>query len=152
MPVGASLWCGAQQVARMAIESRNRTGRMPEMSETGERRLNPELRELIVEASVSLARLDADRLDELALSCQMLNRDAATFTTERRAKLAREACEAAGEMALFERVLEATRANLDVFSRLRELREGKLEYRGGTGVVARGRGHWAVTESGHGID
>jgi hypothetical protein len=141
MPAAVSLWCGVQQVALMAIERRNRTGRMPEMSETGERRLNRELRELIVEASVSLARLDADRLDELALACQMLNRDAATFTTEGRAKLARQACEAVGEMAVFERVLEATRANLDVFRRLRELREGKLEYRGGTGVVARGGGH-----------
>ena len=38
-------------------------------------RFNPELKALVVEASLALARLDADRLEELALSCQALNRD-----------------------------------------------------------------------------
>ncbi len=36
---------------------------------------NPELKELVVEASRALARLDAPRLEELALSCEALNRD-----------------------------------------------------------------------------
>jgi hypothetical protein len=35
----------------------------------------PKLKELVVEASRALARLDADRLEELALSCQALNRE-----------------------------------------------------------------------------
>ena len=34
-----------------------------------------EIREVIAEASQALARLDADRLEELALACQALNRD-----------------------------------------------------------------------------
>jgi hypothetical protein len=47
-------------------------------------------------------------------------------------------------MAVFARVLEATKANLKVMSRLRELRGGRLEY-----GEAQARG-WAGTESGHG--
>jgi hypothetical protein len=35
----------------------------------------PKLKELVVEASRALARLDAERLEELALSCQALNRE-----------------------------------------------------------------------------
>jgi len=91
---------------------------------------NPELRELVVEASLALARLDADRLEELAVSCQALNRDLAPaqFAGTDRAALARQAREASEEMAIFGRVLEATRANLDVMRRLRERRSGRVEY------------------------
>jgi hypothetical protein len=92
---------------------------MPEMRKQVHRRANPDLRELIVEASLSLARLDADRLDELALSCQALNRDMVPSSGEGRMKLARQAQQAAGEMAVFARVIEATRANLDVLNRQR---------------------------------
>ncbi len=38
------------------------------MQELEARHGNPELKELVVEASRALARLDADRLEELALS------------------------------------------------------------------------------------
>jgi hypothetical protein len=103
-----------------------------------------ELRKLVKEASRALARLDADRLEELALSCQVLNRELEPARTPQRAELARQAQDAAGEMAVFSRVLEATRANLDVMNRLRELRAGRLEY---GEPQARG---WAGTESGHG--
>jgi hypothetical protein len=85
------------------------------------------LKETVAEASRALARLDAGRLEELALSCQALNRDLAEADNKR---LAVEFREAASEMAVFARVLEATRANLQVMNRLRELREGRLEYRG----------------------
>ena len=83
------------------------------MQEAGARRTHPELKELVVEASRALARLDADRLEELALSCQALNRDLAPAERRRsgRCWLARLS-EAAGDMAVFARVLEATRANL----------------------------------------
>ena len=67
----------------------------------GARWVHPELKELVVEASRALARLDADRLEELALSCQALNRDLAPASTKQRAELARQAREAAGEMATF---------------------------------------------------
>jgi hypothetical protein len=100
---------------------------------------NSELKELVVEASQALARLDAARLEELALSCQALT--LAPKTKHSRELLARQAREAVGDMAVFARVLEATRANLNVMRRLKELREGSLEYserqvRGGAGGEA----------------
>lgn len=98
------------------------------MQNSGAFRVHPELKDLVVEASRALARLDADRLEELALSCQALNRDLEPVSAEERAALARQAREAAGDMATFARVLEATRANLHVMNRLRELRAGQLEY------------------------
>jgi hypothetical protein len=111
------------------------------MQQTGTRWVHPGLKELVAEASRSLARLDADRLEELALSCQALNRDLAPAGPEQRAELARQAREAAGDMATFSRVLEVTRANLHVMNRLRELRAGRLEY---------GQDKWSRTETAHG--
>jgi hypothetical protein len=98
------------------------------MQEIGESRVHPKLRDLVVEASRSLALLDADRLEELALSCQALNRRQASEEAEARTELRLEASEAAGDMAVFRRVLEATRANLDVMHRLQQQRAGCLEY------------------------
>jgi aminopeptidase N len=98
------------------------------MQEMDESRVHPKLKDLVVEASRSLALLDADRLEELALSCRTLNRRLAPLDAEARAELKLEAAEAAGDMAVFGRVLEATRANLEVMRRLRRLRAGCLEY------------------------
>lgn len=126
------------------------------MQEMGECRVRPKLKELVAEASRALARLDADRLEELALCCQALNRDLvqnelAHGDAADRAALAMECKEATSDMAVFARVLEATRANLNVMNRLRELRAGRLEYREGPseygGPPAPG---WRGTESGHG--
>lgn len=102
------------------------------MQVVGKRRCDPELKKIVTEASHALARLDADRLEELALSCQALNRELQSSSDLDRRDLARQAKDARGEMAVFARVLEATRANLNVMHRLRELREGRLEY-GDTG-------------------
>jgi len=110
----------------------------------GTRREYPELKALVVEASRALARLDADRLEELALSCQALNKGLAGAEQGEREVLALQARQAEGDMAVFARVLEATRANLNVMNRLRDLRAGRLEYGEGQ---ARG---WAGTESRHG--
>lgn len=115
------------------------------MQELGASQSNPELKELVVEASQALARLDTARLEELALSSQVLTK--ASMLTEHaneRDLLAQQARDAAGDMAVFARVLEATRANLHVMNRLRELRMGSLEYserqvRGGAEAEA-GRG------------
>jgi hypothetical protein len=112
-----------------------------EMRESGTRWVHPEMKALVVEASRSLARLDADRLEELALSCQALNRDLAPASTKQRAELVRQAREAAGDMATFSRVLEVTRANLNVIKRLRDLRAGRLEYH---------PNGWSRTETEHG--
>ena len=90
--------------------------------------VKPELRELVVAASLALARMDADRLEDLALSCAALNRDLAPITDAEREERARQARDAAAEMAVFGRVLEATRANLDVMERVREKRGSRLEY------------------------
>ena len=114
------------------------------MQGLGESAGQPELKELVDEASQALARLDARRLEELALCCQSLTRTPGN--ADQRQSLARQAREAAADMAIFARVLEATRANLQVMNRLKEMRAGRLEYserqaRGGTG-----------TEGGHGHD
>jgi len=108
-------------------------------------RTNPELRELVVEASLSLARMDAERLEELALSCQALNRDLGTMTAAEREERARQARGAAAEMTGFGRVLEATRANLEVMERVRERRAARLEY-------GRDWRPWALAEKSHGND
>ncbi len=105
---------------------------------------HPKLKQLVAEASAALARLDADRLEELALSCQALNRDLAEADGERRAALAIESREATRDMAVFARVLEATQANLKVMNRLREYRAGRREY---SEPLPRG---WLRTENGHG--
>lgn len=93
-----------------------------------ERGEQPALRNLVAEASRALALLDADRLEELVLSCQALNRDLEAMHAGQRRRLACQAREATGEMAVLERVLGATRANLGVMRRLRDLREGRFEY------------------------
>jgi len=114
------------------------------MGELGARRVHPVLKQLVVEASQALARLDADRLEELALTCQVLNRDLnrntngdangdasldlAPVSAIDRRDLASEAREAVADLAVFGRVLEATRANLQVMCRLRDLRQGRREY------------------------
>jgi hypothetical protein len=56
---------------------------------------NPEIKELVVEASRALARLDAPRLEELALSCEALNRDLDSMDAGEKSDLARQAREAA---------------------------------------------------------
>jgi hypothetical protein len=114
------------------------------MQELGRHRWDRELKTIVAEASVALARLDAHRLEELALSCQALNRDQASATWDEHLELGRQSKEAAGEMAVLARVLEATRANLDVMNKLRALREGRLEYGAGDSRP------WTLTESDHG--
>lgn len=114
------------------------------MQQMRERRVHQGLKELVVEASRALARLDAGRLEELALSCQALNQDPGPEDTEHRAALAYEMRETAGDMAVFARVLEATRANLHVMNRLSDLRSGRLEYGERPGR------QWALKESRHG--
>jgi hypothetical protein len=98
------------------------------LREPGERWKHPLLITLVTEASRSLACLDAERLEELAFSCLALNRDLAQADVETRGALAAESKEATSDMAVLARVLEATRANLNVMNRLRELRGGRLEY------------------------
>ncbi len=109
------------------------------------------LKELVEEASRALALLDADRLEELALSCQALNRELTHADAETRAALTREAHEATGKMAVLGKVLEATRANLNVMNRLQELRGGPLEYSAGHFEPGEAQApKWKRSESGYG--
>jgi len=112
-------------------------------------RCNPELRELVVGASLALARLDADRLDQLALTCQALNHDLA-LVGEGKRDMERQAREALAEMAVLGRVLEATRSNLEVMNRLRELRRGRQGYAGWP--LKGSAGPWARAEKFDGND
>jgi hypothetical protein len=102
------------------------------MQDPQEHPANPALKELVVEASKALALLDAERLEELAVSCEALTRTLNSNDmqedAEARRLVARQAREAQGDMAVFARVLEATRANLSVMKRLREIRAGRVEY------------------------
>lgn len=80
-------------------------------------RVAPELKQIIAEASQALACLDANRLEELAGCCQAFHRDLPPGN-----ELQRQALDARTDMAVFTHVLEATRANLNVMRRLRDLR------------------------------
>jgi hypothetical protein len=119
------------------------------MQGLGKRQHSVELKQIVGEASRALATLDADRLEELALSCQALNRDLSPMDGPTRDSLGRQAKEARGEMAVLSRVLEATRANVHVMNRLRELREGRLEYRPPASAEM---SHGVVSERDHGDD
>lgn len=107
--------CGAMKRTRAAVA-------------VGRGLKHPELKELVWEASHALASLDMKRLEELAHCCQALNRELAPVDSTARANLARQAREAADEMAIFSRVIDATRANLNVMNRLRDLRAGRFGY------------------------
>ncbi len=130
------------------------------MQELGAGSSNPELKELVAEASCALSRLDTARLKELALSCAALNRELGPMGVEKKRELARQARDAVSDMAVFARVLDATRANLNVMTRLREIRAGRIEYserqaRGGagTGSLSSGACRWGEdAEAGHGND
>ncbi|HWG19006.1 MAG TPA: hypothetical protein VG225_00665 [Terracidiphilus sp.] len=90
------------------------------------RRVDPELKQIVREASRALAALDVERLEELSRACEALNH--VPLHGAVRAERARQATAAAADMAVFARVLEATRANLNVMNRLRALRQGQVEY------------------------
>ena len=98
------------------------------MDESVKRWAHPELKELVMEASQALALLDAGRLQELALSCRLLNRDLDSAGSEDRARLAKQARDASSEMEVLASVLNVTRSNLNVMNRLRDARIGSLEY------------------------
>jgi len=98
------------------------------MSSGAERALqgSQSLKTLIEEATAALGRMDAERLAELALSCEALNRELPAGSAEARRRSA-EVREAGKAMRVFLRVLDATRANAEFLRRLREP-SGQLEY------------------------
>ena len=88
----------------------------------------PVLKALVRDASSALAWLDSARLAELAEACEALNRELPVCGERESAAFVEEAREALRDMSIFERVLDATRANMRVIDRLAELREGRVEY------------------------
>jgi hypothetical protein len=98
------------------------------MHETDPAAVKPELKALVVEASRALALLDVPRLEELAVSCDALNRSLDSMSAEDKRELTQQAREAQADMSVLRRVLEATRANRNVMRRLRQMRERRLEY------------------------
>lgn len=104
------------------------------------RRSHPELKELVREASCALSLLDAGRLEELALCSRALIRDIEFRDDAGRGEMARQTRESREDMAIFGRLIEATRVNLAVMARIRALRQGRhLEY--GERGAQRGRGY-----------
>jgi len=97
------------------------------MGETLDYRVRPSLKHMITEASLALARLDSDRLEELGLSCEALTRGLRNSSENNKTSFECEVRNAAQEMAVFSRVLEATRSNLTVMHRLREMRGRRME-------------------------
>jgi hypothetical protein len=81
----------------------------------------PALNEILAQAAQALASLEADRLEEMALYCEEL-----LYQPEACVELDGE--NAVQEMAIFGRVIEATRTNLNVMRRIREVRAAQLEY------------------------
>ncbi|HEY6490676.1 MAG: hypothetical protein WCC26_19005 [Terracidiphilus sp.] len=103
------------------------------------------LQDLLRDASQALACLDSDRLEALAVSCRALNPFDSSDAVDR-ARLTGQAQSVQQDLAVFARVLAATRANIEVMRRLEGLREGKIEY------GARWGGAWAPRENRHGND
>ena len=100
------------------------------------------LKRLVREASDSLARLDATRLEELAACCEALNRAPGPEDPAGRGLLEVEMRGALGEMLVLARVLEATRSNLKVMRRLRDLRQERMGYAGARPGWAAGGGEY----------
>lgn len=114
------------------------------MQMTAEGRTTPALKQLVTEASRALAQLDADRLEELALSCEALNRELTPVALGADETLSTEARMLGPDLAVLARVLEVTQANLEVMRQVREMRSQRLEY---SPSLVR---PWTGTESSHG--
>ena len=102
------------------------------------------LKALVIDASRALARLDTERLQELACCCNALIHGLQTEDLRFHSCLAWEAAQASKEMSVFARVLQGTRANLDVIERLHDARLGRLEYSAAPGE------RWPRVENGNG--
>ena len=79
------------------------------------------LDQIVRQATAALVSMDASRLEELALCCADLNRE--LKESGQWGDTARTLVDARQELKLLELVLQETRANLSVLSRLRALRQ-----------------------------
>ena len=105
-----------------------------------------EHRNLIVEAAGALARLEADRLEGMALSCEALSGGLIPAACARNEAIALDASDLLHEMKVFAQILEATRANMNVILGLSESRSITIEYGCGS------KKNWMVMETRNGHD
>jgi hypothetical protein len=83
---------------------------------------------MLVDALHALEHLDAIRLEEMAISCAALVCDRKRSQGDSGPHPQASLDVGNEEMAIFARVLAATRANLKVLSRLREIRATQMGY------------------------
>jgi len=102
------------------------------------------IEEIVLEASKALTNWDADRLEELALSCEALNSDLMLLTPAGRAALAVEAQRAHRHLAVLKRSVHFTHENLKILKNLTAAHDEQLEYSPGP------LGDWAARECEHG--
>jgi len=95
--------------------------------------VRPKMRDVLLEASRALANIDADRLEELALSCHALNREQKRSGAAACARVTCEALDSRQELTLLGSILEATQANLRVLRHLRAMHAGIATYADRTG-------------------
>ena len=98
----------------------------------------------LAETSRALARLDADRLEAMALKCKTLRRGCPSVDSVCEA-LAVNPRQAAQEMAVLAAVIEATRGNRNVLRRVSKARLA-IDYGYGPG------GQWKAMGMRHGND
>lgn len=87
--------------------------------------MKPPLKILVAEAAQALSVLDVERLEHLAHTCEVLNRN---LSPETQQACACEVRAAKKEMAALAKVLEVTRSNAAVMERIRMMRTSRLEY------------------------
>lgn len=101
---------------------------------------------ILADASHSLTQLDAARLEEMAISCAALVRERQQVHCDLHWRPTTLPRATESEMAVFTRVLEATKANLEVLRRVCERRTTQLEYGQARGLSE------SLVENDHGDD
>lgn len=101
---------------------------------------------ILADASHALTQLDAARLEEMAISCAALVRDRQEVHCDPHWRPKTVPCVTEPEIAIFTRVLEATRANLQVLHRVCARRTTQLEYGQARGLSE------SLVENDHGDD
>ena len=92
-----------------------------------EQKQNPDLRAILNETSQALAQFNADRLEEILVSCEGLTRACCSrgWTSQ---PISIGGWNAEPEMGSFKRLLELTHANLKFVRRLSSMQGRHLEY------------------------
>jgi hypothetical protein len=90
--------------------------------------MTAQIQEILQEATEPLVRLDADRLEEIALGCEELLAECNTGNRTRRYQINFDSRRVERDIGLFKRLLELTNANLTFLRGLSVMRGARLEY------------------------